>query len=337
MISTPSLARFVVGTGRCGSTLLSRMLAQHREVVSLHEVFTGLDWGERFAEGVHQGAAVAEMLAAPNQVMTDVLSRGYRAEEVTYPFRPQDRFSPADPLPWILVSTLPALTEQPDALFDTSMNWLNNRPSASLADHYRALFAFWAGTVQATVWIERSGSSVDYLGELLRLFPEAKILHLFRDGREVALSMREHPFYRLAVQLYYGQIPQGVDPADDSAEGVDRLIRAWLESEPPVELFGRYWSEQLVRGLEATQLLSDTTLQTVAFEDLVEQPAEVIARAADFFELPVDTRFSQTAAALVRGLPPTRFNLLDAESANALNAACAPGFAALERNDLRGN
>jgi len=332
MSATAQPARFVVGTGRCGSTLLSRMLAQHREVVSLHEVFTGLDWGQRFAEGTREGAEVAALLATPNQVMTDVLSRGYRAEEVTYPFRPQDRYRHSDPLPWILVSTLPALSEQPDALFDLSMVWLQARSSAPLADHYRALFAFWARNAQATVWIERSGSSVDYLSDLLRLFPEAKVLHLYRDGREVALSMREHPFYRLAVQLYYGKIPDGVDAADDSVEGVDRLIRAWLESEPPVELFGQYWSEQLVRGLDATQSLPGSTLHTVAFEDLVVQPEEVIAQAADFFELPLESSFARRAADLVRGLPATRFNLLDAASAEALTTACTGGFAALARN-----
>ena len=39
MSGTP--ARFVVGTGRCGSTLLSKMLGAHRSVLNLSEVFTG--------------------------------------------------------------------------------------------------------------------------------------------------------------------------------------------------------------------------------------------------------------------------------------------------------
>ena len=55
------MERFVVGTGRCGSTLLSLMLAQHRDVVSLHEFFTGLDWGRRFAAGSFPGEDLADV------------------------------------------------------------------------------------------------------------------------------------------------------------------------------------------------------------------------------------------------------------------------------------
>jgi hypothetical protein len=37
-------ARFIIGTGRCGSTLLSRMLRLHPRVLELSELFVGLDW-----------------------------------------------------------------------------------------------------------------------------------------------------------------------------------------------------------------------------------------------------------------------------------------------------
>ncbi len=33
---------FVVGTGRCGSTLLSRLLREHRDVLSMSEFFSTL-------------------------------------------------------------------------------------------------------------------------------------------------------------------------------------------------------------------------------------------------------------------------------------------------------
>ena len=41
--------RFVVGTGRCGSTLLSRMLGENRSVLSIFEFFNGLDMTRRFS------------------------------------------------------------------------------------------------------------------------------------------------------------------------------------------------------------------------------------------------------------------------------------------------
>jgi hypothetical protein len=42
-------------------------------------------------------------------------------------------------------------------------------------------------------------SSLDYVGDLSRLFPAARFVHLHRDGREAALSMREHHAFRLAI------------------------------------------------------------------------------------------------------------------------------------------
>jgi hypothetical protein len=283
----------------------------------------------RFADGEHTGAEVADLLATPNPVTHDALSRGYDAEEITYPFRPGDRFTRQDPLPWILVSTLAYLDADPDALFDRTMDWLRPRPAASMAEHYRALFDWWTAGAGGSVWVERSGSSVDYVGDLARLFPDARIVHLHRDGAEVALSMRNHALYRLAVQLTYGVVPDGVDAADDSPEGTDRLVRAWLEGTPPVELCGRYWSDQVERGTAALADLAPERVLTVAFEDVVRDPAVHLEELARFLELPADPGFPARAAALVRGVPPARAPALADGERQALDRACERGRVAL--------
>lgn len=327
--SGPATPRFVVGTGRCGSTLLSKMLAEHRDVVSLHEVFTGLDQGRRFAAGRHTGAEVADLLATPDPVTREALSRGYDAEEITYPFRPTDRYRRDDALPWVLVSTLAYLSDDPDALFDRTVAWLRERSSAPMGAHYRALFGWWTAGAGGSTWIERSGSSVDYLADLAALFPDARFVHLHRHGPEVALSMRGHAMYRLAVQLTYGVIPDGIDPDDDSPAGTDRLVRAWLEGTPPVGLYGRYWSDQMARGCAAAAELDADRLLTVAFEDLLAEPARYLARMAEFFALDPDPGFTGRAAALVRRVPPARAPQLPTAERRALERACARGTAAL--------
>ena len=40
--------------------------------------------------------------------------------------------------------------------------------------------------------------------------------------------MRNHALYRLAVQLYYGLVPEGVDAGDTSPEGTDALETAGI-------------------------------------------------------------------------------------------------------------
>lgn len=42
------MRRFIVGTGRCGSTLLSRMLRCNPQVLDISEFYSGLDWKGRF-------------------------------------------------------------------------------------------------------------------------------------------------------------------------------------------------------------------------------------------------------------------------------------------------
>lgn len=313
--------RFVVGTGRCGSTLLSRMLATHDEVVSLNEFFTGLDWSRRFPAGDVTGADLADVIAEPNDVLTQVLTRGYEAEEIQYPFRETDRYRRDDPVPWALVSTLPRLSDDPDALFDETIDQLSSWGPALAADHYRRLFDWLASRSGGSIWIERSGSSIDYLGDLARLYPDGRFVHLHRDGRETALSIRAHPFYRLAVALLYDHVP---DTDDD-------IITALLEADLPVELFGRYWSDQLGHGFAAVPRLDHSQYLAVRFEDLLAAPAETIEQIADFLDLPVDAGFATRAASLVRGVPPTRYPLLTEGERERLVESCRPGQLLLER------
>jgi hypothetical protein len=341
-VASARVDRFVVGTGRCGSTLLTKMLDSHRDLLGLNEVFTGLDWGVRFTPDAVTGAEVAAILATPNPVIQMVTARGHEAEEVTYRFGPGDRYRRGDPLPWILTSTLGHLSDHPDAHWDALAAWLSARPAGPVAGHYRALFAHLAAEAGASAWVERSGSSIDYVGDLLDCFAAApagtsavavgtsavpaKVLHIHRDGAEVALSMRNHAFYRLAVQLFYGVMPEGVDPDDEEA-----VVDGWLGGDPPIGLYGRYWSEQLAHGEATLAGLGADRLRTVGFEDLVAGPAPVMAELAGFLELSDDPGFPTRAAALVRGVPPSRLGDLDPSERSALDEACAPGRAVLAR------
>ncbi len=63
------MERFIVGTGRCGSTLLSRMVGLHPEALSLHEFFTGLNRERRFQGGPVPAAELVEILSADRRCL----------------------------------------------------------------------------------------------------------------------------------------------------------------------------------------------------------------------------------------------------------------------------
>jgi len=312
------MERFVVGTGRCGSTLLSLMLAQHRDVVSVHEFFTGLDWSRRFAEGLVSGVDLAAMIGAEQPVTTAVLSRGHTSDEIQYPFgSAKVRHVAGDPVPWLSITMLSRLTDDPDVWYDDMVAFAGSRPEATMRDHYRALFDWVAERAGGRVWIERSGSSIDYLGDLATLYPLARFVHIHRDGHEAALSIREHPFFRLGVSLLMNLFPD----IDD----VDTAVTQAIDTPPPCWAVGRYWSDQVLRGFRALPLLDSSQFLQVRFEDIVADPGAALADIADFFELDEDLEFVDRGSALVRGVPARRFPDLSAAEQQELRDACRPG------------
>ena len=334
MSDTPR-PRFVVGTGRCGSTLLSRMLSQNAELLSVFEFFSGIDQSFRFQPEPVEGTELARRLRQDHPMLTMVLARGYEVPEVVYPFgEPGARFALGDPVPWILGIALARVSDDPDALFDALMDFVDTRPCQPLARHYREILAWLALRLQRSCWIERSGGSIEFLGELVELFPDGLFVHIHRDGCETALSMREYPVLRVAVSVMYGVLGEieysheGLTALEKSEAGaIDRL----LETRPPVEFFGRYWSEQIVAGRAAVEQLGSERTLDLRFEDLVTRPETELRRLRDFLELPGGEDWIQPSADLVRGMPPLRFPGLPPEEQRALRAACAPGMEGLGR------
>jgi hypothetical protein len=305
------------------------MLSVHRSVVGLHEWFTGLDWGRRFRPGVVTGADLAALLSEDQFVTTRLIGMGYRSDEITYPFgEPSMKWQPGEPVPWLLVSMMPWLTPTPDHLYDELIATARARPPSTMADHYAALFSFLADRTGHQVWIERSGSSIDYVGELGALYPNARFVHIHRDGIEAALSIRAHPFFRLALAIYYDLFPDDVDAPD----GDDTpIIRHVVENPPPVEVAGRYWSDQVLRGYRALANIDAGQWLDVRFEELVTDPGPVLRRIEAFFDLPADDTFVTRAAALARGLPPSRADALGDDERSLLESACRPGQMLLGR------
>jgi hypothetical protein len=346
-MTAPFPPTFVVGTGRCGSTLLSTMLREHPHVASLSEVFSfSTDLGGRIAEsfpdGPVDGPAFWRIVAGAHPKISTLLRHGLVMDEVLYRPRSGGRFTADGGVPALLQTALPHLSETPEELYDALEADVVEWQAAPVATHYRALFDRLAASAGRAGWVERSGGSLRIAARLARAFPDARFVHLVRDGRDCAMSMSRHFGFRMA--LVAAQLTEilGVDPyesSDRTWEGdvPDALAPflpelfdpdAFRRYETAIPLCGHYWAGECAAGVAELAALPDRVL-VLRYEDLLTDPRSVLRRLARFVVPgPVDEAWVDRAAAQVKA-PRSHWAELPARTVAELNEACRPGFAAL--------
>lgn len=317
----------ILSTGRCGSTVLSSIVRSHPGALSVSELFSALR-DHDLTERELTGAGFWDMLSTPS--LTDLvgLRCEVRLDEMLYPaFDPHPgacRFGPATGLPPLIQVTLPHLTEHPDDAYATLEAMTREQPRRWLSGHLRWLFGALAAVAQnpagPRVVVERSGGSLAYAASLLRLFPQARVVHLFRDGRECALSMSRHGRYKMAAIRAMmharlgcdpyatgtdghraGQAAPEVRPEDEDLAGLapDRITRVSYDKfEVPLRRYGAMWSKMIIDGL--AELPGPPRLLPLDYADLAAKPGESIGRLLDFLGLERDPGWERQAAGQVR-------------------------------------
>ena len=126
---------FIVGTGRCGSTMLSNILREHPAILSLSEFFASVTdvWTripQTFPEGTIPAYQFWEILSTHYPQQNVLIRLGIEVDELLYPYRtPSSRFDAETGAPAILQTTLPHLTDAHDALFDEVQQFVLSQPS----------------------------------------------------------------------------------------------------------------------------------------------------------------------------------------------------------------
>ena len=329
---------FVLSTGRCGSTTLSNIFNAHPRILSLSEFisFTGIG---PFRYRNPTGTKIWKVLSAQRRRTQLMLAQDY--DELVYPFNsPQSRYTRAD-IPPLLCATLPHLVDNPDEYFDELGIDVRKQPRQSTPDHYRALFARMCRTLDRDLWIERSGASLLFASTLLDAFPDARIIHLYRDGRETALSMSQHYLFQyiaanLANFRRLGSDPYeliATDPAWDRKALRLHMLSAVLPRRkfdprriPALEEFGNLWTAMIRRSQLLLSDISEQRLYRLRFEDLCAHPEAQLALLIDFIDPKLaDQQWLQSAGQIPRQIVPDYLQLPD-EQKISLNAACKPGL-----------
>jgi hypothetical protein len=149
-----------------------------------------------------------------------------------------------------------------------------NLPKAALNDCYACLlewvvscYAQRQNRASARIWVDHTPENITYASTLLDLFPQAKIVHIVRDGRAVAAS---------------------VMPLD---WGPNTIIKA-----------ARWWMRMTSFGLAAETLLGPERIMRVKYEDLVLAPAETLQRLCAFLGMEYQPEMTRAT-----GFKPPRY------------------------------
>ncbi|ATL25694.1 hypothetical protein KY5_0676 [Streptomyces formicae] len=334
---------FVIGTGRSGSTALSRILSTHPDVLSLNEYMASVG-DAAFPEGRLSGAEFWWTLFRPTPYFANMIRSGLLMPEFLYTRRPGRYTARTTGIPALSLMVLPHLTDDPDGLLDELRASVTDWPDRSAAEHHEALFAWLGARFGRTAVVERSGYSTGWAPGLRETFPYAKFVHLHRDGPDCALSMSRHVGYRTITLIREIRERTGVaDFAELTAEHVralppelapllagsfdPALVR---DREFPLHRFGALWSELVADGVRFIDALPVGQGATLAYEELLDAPREELTRLAAFIGVEPLPRWLDDACAQLDGSRRgSAAKELTAAEFDGLKESCAPGTRAL--------
>jgi hypothetical protein len=127
--------------------------------------------------------------------------------------------------------------------------------------------------------------SADIISEASAIYPEAKVIHIIRDGRDIAISMVHHRWNRA---LDEGGIYK-LDPEEarrreayrGSSEGTTKTGEG-LFTEKMIRSMANGWRKQIDETREGGRTLLGANYAEVKYEDLLERPEEETERLLEF-------------------------------------------------------
>ncbi|MFJ8631640.1 sulfotransferase family protein [Streptomyces sp. NPDC093568] len=334
---------FVIGTGRSGSTALSRILNAHPDVLSLNEFMASVG-DASFPEGKLSGEEFWQTLYRPAPHFERMIRSGLPLPEFLYTRNPGRYSAETTGIPALSLMVLPHLTDDPDALLDELGAAVVRWPERTAPEHHRELYGLLCGRFGRTAVVERSGYSTGWAPRLREAFPDARFVHLFRDGPDCALSMSRHPGYRTILLLREIKDRAGIDsfadltpahvralPADLAPLLDDRFDPALVrDRDLPLRRFGELWSELVAHGTRFLTELPPAQRTTLSYEALLDHPDEELSRLAEFIEVAPLPQWLATGSAMLDHSRRGSASRLPAAEYAELRETCTPGTSALD-------
>jgi len=246
---------FIVGTGRCGTNLLARMLGAHPQLLSVAETHFISTLATKFAETDLSPEDFWQIL---NEHYT---SNGeYR---------------------WLDAHLRDARTSDKE-IFKTQ--FIQHCHDDACTTHKQRVIALLSACYQKNTpdekryIIDKTPQYGLHTKAISHLFPSSKFIHIIRDGRFVATSMAKHKGISRLIAAGHPDELQNFS------------YQAALSHTAPLQITLEqailYWQkivseiQKQATGLPASQYLE------IRYEDLIVQPYQILRQVCDFLDLP---------------------------------------------------
>ena len=244
---------FIGGTGRCGTTILVRILARHPAIFTLR-------WESQFLVAPDGLLHLAQRRWNHRDLERFLEKmRGRWFERMLHVGKPNEYKAGL-------------CADVPREQLEAAVSWLEERVrDATSPEAARRLVAHFvsrlldpsAERAGASRWCEKTPRNLLYADRLAAVFPDLRFLHIVRDGRDVVASMLDKGFWPIAAGHEFPRVSR---------------YRGALDH----ELAASYWKDVLELGAVTTAGLPPGTYYELRFEDLIAEPRRVLGEICAF-------------------------------------------------------
>lgn len=249
---------FICGTGRSGTTILYRLLAKHPDFFSLR-------WEGRFI-ATKNGLISFLKTSDPGSFLESFESRilGDWYKKI-YKKGTTEEYVGG------LCANIPN-SEDLEALLeryrDSFLNAASDRQERirTIRTFIEDLYRIAMGAAPRDRWIEKTPHNILYIKELIEIFPGARVINVFRDGRDVAASIR-----------YRGFWPIGDNEHFLSQKGI---------RERTMKNCARYWRDILTHAFKQSEEVCSNSCMHLKMEELLSDPQTKLREICKFIGEP---------------------------------------------------
>ena len=184
---------FIVSCGRTGSTLISNILNDHREICIISDIIE--------PEGDNSFLTKKEKKITGEKFFKEI-SRKTSQSRINYWRKHKTKellFLPKndDDVSCLNCYTLPFLFKDVNNKYNLIKSYFFSQKKNKKFKHLLNFFNLLKNLSKKKFFVERTGGAIHHFDKIINFFPNSKIIFSYRNPLETAISMRNYPFFRM--------------------------------------------------------------------------------------------------------------------------------------------